>query len=393
MANIRHVTSKSDGTAEIGGGAVVGEVLWRLWHGGKRWFASGVCPSVGVGGYVFGGGHGPYEGKLGMACDALISVKMADRFGNLVLASRKIRKNLFWALCGAGGGQFGIVTSFRIRTASSGIYDRAVVFRFTWPHEQIGDLMYKWMDYREMGGKIWFRMEMYLGDAEGGMTGYGACYDVKSVNECLKLLKRAQFFNTPGRVTKYISKVSNALDLHAYFGPDGNWGRMRAPNVRKALLEKRNSERGQANERIYQSTFMKKSMTKERPTRAFWQKYADFCRNPGRASIPWVVCELNLFNNAIDKPQNNSFSHRDVDIITHYIVGGGTQEDKLFVYQWMKRHLRPFTSGVYVNYPELELMNSYPKLYWGSSLSRLGRVKKLYDPDLFFANPQPIPPA
>lgn len=391
LGNIRHVRVLAGAQAEIGGGANLGEVLWRLWHGGRRWFASGLCPGVGVGGYVFGGGHGPYEGLLGMACDALVSVKMVDRFGNMVVASRKTRKNLFWALCGAGGGQFGVVTSFRIRTASSRVYDRAVVFRFNWPHDRIGELMHRWMNYGEMGGKIWFRMEMYLGNSEGGMTGYGACYDVGSVAECMRRLKRARFFNTAGRTTKFISRVNNALDLHAFFGPDGNWGRKRAANVRKALLEKRYIDRGQANGRTYQSTFMKKGKRNNAPSAAFWQKYADFCRDAGGRSLPWIVCELNLFNNAIDKPQNNAFAHRRADIITHYIVGGGSAEDKRFVYRWMKQHLRPFTIGVYVNYPELELGKKYAKLYWGESLPRLRNIKSQYDPKLFFANPQPIP--
>lgn len=369
----------------------MGEVLWGLWNSGRRWFAAGVCPGVGVGGYVFGGGIGPYAGLLGIACDAVVSVKIVDRFGNFIRASSKTRKNLFWALCGAGGGQLGIVTSFRVRTASSKVYDRAVVFRFIWPHGRIGELMHKWTNYDEMGGKIWFRLEMFLGDSEGGMAGYGACYDVGSVDECMRNLKRARFFNTEGRTTRYISKVTNAMDLHAFLGPDGNWARKRAPNVREALLNKRYTDRGQANGRTYQSTFLTRGKSKSRPSAAFWQRYAGFCRNPGRNSIPWVVCELNLLHNAINKPRSNAFAHRKADIITHYIVGGGTQADRKFVYYWMKNHFRPFTTGVYVNYPELELGKSYPSLYWGKSLPRLRRIKSKYDPKLFFANPQPIP--
>ncbi|CDF38968.1 unnamed protein product [Chondrus crispus] len=63
----------------------------------------------------------------------------------------------------------------------------------------------------------------------------------------------------------------------------------------------------------------------------------------------------------------------------------------MFAYGWMRRHLAPFTSGVYVNYSERELGGSYAKMYWGKSLQRLKKIKRTYDPEGFFANPQPIP--
>lgn len=391
VRELRSVKFKSDKVATIGAGANLGEVLWNLWKPRKRWFAAGVCPGVGVGGYVFGGGHGPYEGRLGLACDALVSVRMVTRHGNVRVASRKKNKPLFWALCGAGGGQFGIITYFDVQTVSSDPFDNAVVFRFRWNQNRIGELMHKWMDYSEEGGDVWFRMEMGLANGETGMYGYGACYNIDSVDNCKLKLKRAEFFNTPSRTTVFMQKVSNALDTHAFFGPDGKWGRARAPNLKKAMLDKAYVDKGQANDRIYQSTFIKKSIGQQRLTPKFWQKYADFCANPGRSSIPWIVCELNLFNNAIDKKQKNAFAHRGADIITHYIVGGGKIEDRKFVYWWMRKHFKPFTIGVYVNYPELLLGDDYPKMYWGSSLKRLKKVKKRYDPKLFFMNPQPIP--
>ena len=65
------------------------------------------------------------------------------------------------------------------------------------------------------------------------------------------------------------------------------------------------------------------------PGRAFWQKYAEFCARPGRGSILWVVCEMNLFGNAITK-RNNALAHRGARVIT--IIGGGTIGDRKFAY-------------------------------------------------------------
>lgn len=391
MGSFRHIHVLPKGLVDIGPGATLGETLWTLWHQGRRWFASGVCPGVGLGGYVLGGGHGPYEGKLGMACDSLESVSIVNRFGEPLVASKMNNTGLFWALCGAGGAQFGVVTNFRLKTVSSEIYDNAVMFRFSWPHEKSGELLNEWRKYQEEGGRVWFRIVMFKGDTDPGIHGYGACYEVDGVEECLSLLKKARFFNTPGRITEFIAKVKNALDLHAFFGPEGNYGRTRALDLSKAMLNQRYKARGQANERTYQSSFIRIDEKSGISTIQFWQKYADFCRNPGGNSIPWIVCQLNLFNNRIDVPQNNAFPHRKADVITHFIIGGGTTQDRLAAYFWMKNHLKPLANGVYVSYPELELGKSYPKMYWGSNLERLKRLKRRYDPKSFFFNPQPIP--
>ncbi|KAI0559392.1 twin-arginine translocation pathway signal protein [Gracilaria domingensis] len=391
---IDHVTpvgNAGDGLFDIGPGVTMGGVLWNL-HSYGRWFASGVCPAVGMGGYTLGGGHGPYEGRLGLAIDQVVGVRMIDRFGRVVTANADTNPELFWGVRGAGGSQFGIVTSFRIKTESSAPFDKAVVFRFKWPRSVAGQFLHQWQQYDEDGGDVWFRVEMYLEKGgDGGVHGFGACYNVTAgLDECWARLSRTKFFNLPGRRTIFWSETTNALDVHAFFGPEGRWGRQRAVDVRKALQVPRYQGANAGNDRLYQSTFLKWTQP---PPPAFWQTYADFCANPaGRDSVDFVVCEMNLFNNAIDKAQNNAFAHRDAEVITHYIIGGGNLDDQIFMYEWMRRHFSPYAKGVYVNYPELRLDN-YARSYWGSSLPRLQQLKSEYDPFLFFLNAQPIPTA
>lgn len=378
------VTVNGEGIATIGAGANIGQTLWKLWET-RRWFAAGVCPGVGIAGYMLGGGHGPYEGKLGLACDALVEVTLIDRFGKMKVASSQVNTELFWSMCGAGGGQFGIVTEFKIKTAPSFKYDNSVVFKIAWPRSSAGEVISKWTNYDEKGGDVWFRLEMKK--LSKVLDGYGSCYDVGSTEACLKRLESAPFYNAPGVKVVYMSKVDNALDLHAFFGPGGGWGSFRAGNVQNAMLGRAFAESGNANTRTFQSTFMKKDA---RPGPEFWQKWADLCGEPGLPSIPWSVCEMNLWGNAIDGGADNAFAHRSANVITHYIIGGGSPEHRATAYNRMKAHFAPTTSGVYANYPELELKN-YAQLYWGSSLKRLSALKKEYDPELFFANPQPIP--
>lgn len=219
-----------------------------------------------------------------------------------------------------------------------------------------------------------------------GMNALGMCFGVSTVAECEAKLSKAEFWGVPGRKTELAAKARNAIDMHAFMGPEGDWGKKLAPNLHKAMLQQRFKEAGAANDRSYQSTFIKKA-----PSAKFWQQYGDFCAYPKLNSIPWVVCELRLMKNAVNVPKNNAYAHRDNTLLTHYIIGGGTAADKKKAYNWMANHFRPYTTGVYVNYEELELKN-YAQMYWGKNLCRLRKLKSQYDPNSFFANVQPIPP-
>ena len=52
----------------------------------------------------------------GLACDQLVSLTMVNFKGEVLQASAKDNPDLFWASCGGGGGNFGIVTEFKLNT-------------------------------------------------------------------------------------------------------------------------------------------------------------------------------------------------------------------------------------------------------------------------------------
>ncbi|MFF7451861.1 MULTISPECIES: FAD-binding protein [unclassified Streptomyces] len=103
--------------ATFGPGAQNVDLLTALAPAGRA-VVVGAGPTVAAGGFVQGGGLGFLTRSLGVACDALTSVTAVLADGRTVTASPSRHSDLFWALRGGGGGNFGVVTSYTATTAA-----------------------------------------------------------------------------------------------------------------------------------------------------------------------------------------------------------------------------------------------------------------------------------
>ena len=113
MSGFRTMTIAADKThARLGGGMLCGAVEIETAKVGIA-TVLGQCPSVGVGGFLLGGGVGPLMGKYGLGCDNVLAAEMILADGRQVRASANENPDLYWAIRG-GGGNFGVVTAFEV---------------------------------------------------------------------------------------------------------------------------------------------------------------------------------------------------------------------------------------------------------------------------------------
>jgi FAD/FMN-containing dehydrogenase len=115
--------------ASIGPGAHAIEVVDALArHGGA--VPLGSCPTVGLGGLALGGGYGLAARAWGLTADDVSAITVVTPDGRLRRVDARHHADLFRALRGAGGGNFGIVTRFELRVHHA---PRAAFFRGTLP--------------------------------------------------------------------------------------------------------------------------------------------------------------------------------------------------------------------------------------------------------------------
>ena len=128
-------------TVRVGGGCTWGEVDAATHEAGLA-VPSGIISSTGVGGLTLGGGIGYLSRNHGLTIDNLLEADVVLADGTQARASADENPDLFWALRG-GGGNFGVVTSFKFRAHPVSQVLAGPTF---WPLEQTQEVM-RW--YRE----------------------------------------------------------------------------------------------------------------------------------------------------------------------------------------------------------------------------------------------------
>jgi hypothetical protein len=129
-------------TAQVDGGCVWGDVDHATHPFGMA-VPCGFISTTGVGGLTLGGGIGYLSRSCGLTIDNLLAVDMVLADGRFVTADENRNADLFWAIRG-GGGNFGVVTSFRFRTHPVHTVTAGPIF---WPIEAAPEIMPRFEEF------------------------------------------------------------------------------------------------------------------------------------------------------------------------------------------------------------------------------------------------------
>jgi FAD/FMN-containing dehydrogenase len=320
----------------------------------------GQVSMTGIAGLTLGGGTGWLMGQHGLACDNLLSVDIVTADGESRTASAVENTDLFWGVRG-GGGNFGVVTSFRFRLHPVGpLLGGAVIHPFSKAKEVL-------RFYRDFTSHCPDALTVYAGIVNGPsgelVVALPICY-CGPLEEGEKVAEPLRTFAPPlsdGIGAKSYIEIQTSSD--AAFPPRHHnyWKGCFVPTLRDEVIE----------------SIVQYAATK-----------------PSSGTL--IVVEP-LHGAAARVPiTETAFPHRQEQygvLIMSIWADTARSEENI---EWTRRlweELRPFSAGgVYVNYLGQEGEDRVRAAY-GANYERLVALKNKYDPTNFFRLNQNIRPA
>lgn len=382
---------------KIGAGKTTGETLYELYTTTGLIIPVGTCPSVGVGGYIQGGGFGTLAGELGLLSDNIISMKAVTARGEEVTVSEKKNGGLFWGLRGGGGGQLAIVTEFGVKVFEArDTYDENVYFGFTWDNKHAGEALYEWTKYAmESDGSLYIRMTSRANRQGLEVRGVGVCWKVNSLDACKDKLKALSLWNVEGRSKDLMRKsTQGVIEAQKFFTSDGQYATAKpgGPSTTEPAMKQRFVTKGFFSDKSWSSLMWDERMMSSSPS--YFEGLLELMQQSRLDSdMRSVGMEFYPLGQRVRKrPESfSAFAHRHAIAVLAVFYTGGEVDPRLNTKRRIQDYLSPFGNGTYVNYQDIEMPESkYKKEYWGSSLERMKKLKKKWDPKNRLWHPQPV---
>ncbi|MET9292145.1 FAD-binding oxidoreductase [Streptomyces sp. NPDC003077] len=380
VSALSKVSAPSGGTVRIGAGAKLIDVYQGLGRHGVT-IPGGSCPSVGVSGLTLGGGHGVVSRAYGLTCDSLVGATLVTADGKTVHCDKTREPDLFWALRGAGNGNFGVVTEMRFTTHRA---PQAVRAYMTWPWSKAAAVVRSWQEWGPtQPDEIWSSCHL---DARPGGTptvsvsvfSLGTYGDLQNAVD--RLADRA---GGPGPARSVTLKRVGYLDaMEAYAGcATKTSAQCHLPGA----VPGKNAA-GQLARETYaaRSDFYDRSLPA-----AGIQALLGQIESAGRRGVNGNA-SLTALGGAINRvrPGDTAFVHRRSRFLAQYLAswraGGASTAQNAWLTQ-VHGAMRRYASGAaYQNYTDPALKD-WKRAYYGSGVGRLEKVKRRYDPQRLFS--------
>lgn len=376
-------TRASGSTATVGAGAKLIDVYRALAAKGVT-IPAGSCPTVGISGLTLGGGHGVVSRAYGLTCDSLTSATLITADGKQLTASKSENKDLFWALRGAGSGNFGVVTELRFRTHAA---PQGVSAYMTWPWSKAAAVIKAWQEWGpDQPDEIW--SSAHLANAPGGTpTVSVACFSLGTYGELQNAVDRlADKIGTPARsVSLKRRSYEESMEVYAGCASFSSDAQCHLPGATPGR-----SPQGALNRETYaaSSDFFDRSLSAA-GIRALLSQVVNVA---GASAGSIALTALGGAINRVD-PTATAFVHRRSRMLAQYIAAWRPGTSGKAAQAWLKTAhgaMARYASGAaYQNYADPTLSN-WREAYYGSAAGRLRTLKKQYDPDRFFDFPQAL---
>jgi hypothetical protein len=384
MINVAPMNSVvvSGSVATVGAGTRLGDVYEELQKHNVT-IPAGTCPPVGIAGLTLGGGLGILGRKYGVTSDRLIGVQIVLADGRILDCDESHNGELFWALRGAGGGNFGVVTSLVFRTVP---IPEITNFHLGWSFHRAVGVIDAWQQWAPNGpDELAASLKVTsTGDVDRppSVDVYGALIGTES--DATDLLNEL--------VVRSGSDPTSASSQQMTFSETRLfWAELGAEEARAG--EDPRLGVAQQPYLFTKSEFFKRPL----PTEAIAALVENFSlgRVAGESReldfMPWG----GAYNRV--KPDATAFVHRDeLFQLKHAVTVDpeGSTGEKANAQSWVARSwtlVHPWGSGrVFQNFADPDLQD-WITAYYGTNYERLVRVKAQYDPTGFFRFHQSLP--
>lgn len=367
LRSMAQVRVQSDGTVQVGAGARLIEVYAALAQAG-RLLPAGSCPTVGVSGLALGGGIGVLTRKYGLTCDRLVSAEVVTADSRVLTASECSEPDLYWALRGGGGGNFGVVTRFTFSTEAE---PDLTVFSLRFPSGSAASVTGAWQDW--VAGappELWSNCVVSGGTPPTCQVGGCFVGTVDGLNPLLDRLVGAAATQPSSRTVQ----GKGYLDAMKYMAGCANDTIAQCHPV---------SEGG----RLPREAFVAVSRVLPAPLDA--QQVVQLMT--GHDGVDLLLDSL---GGAVSDlaPDATAFPHRSA-LATAQVYASTTPAGRAAataVVDGIRDGLGALgATGAYVNYIDASLPD-WGAAYYGGNLPRLKSVSQQYDPDRVFTFPQSV---
>ncbi len=351
-------------------GMTGGELYKKLYTSGLTQVGS-TSANVGISGLILTGGIGPMLRKHGLACDNLRALEMVDANGQLLQITKDNEyKDLFWASCGGGGGNFGVVTSLTLQVYPA---PRVTWFNLGWEWDQPIDQVIttwqslfasndpRWFSHLDLWSKA-FSSEEYKKSPVKVLGVYFGTVE-EATRALAPLLSIGHQANRTIKAMRWNEAVDHFGDATAVYLTGQPQYKSSGAYVMQPLPE--------AAIKIMTDTLQK-------------------------SSSPLLNITLFSMNSADTvAPTDTAYFYRRAPFFMVYSdqwLKDGNDKKQMAALNKLRASLEPYTVGDYVGNPDREIKN-YMTAYYGDNAKRLRCIKRKYDPTNVFSFPQAIPPA